>query len=165
MPSRTYWCNNQLNYSPLSLLLFPSIRSRRVKKFMSWRYIGHNSNIELLIKEAHQELSEMSQRHSDISLFETMKSSDYDELDNGFFLRRENRWEKAALPTFSWRQLERPMATPQGISSLSGLILYIWWIAGLNGRGRSQVINILDNILPCSWNHELIISYNIKFII
>lgn len=47
--------------------------------------IGHNSNIALLIKETHQELSAMSQRHSDISFFETMKSSDYDELDNGFF--------------------------------------------------------------------------------
>ena len=47
--------------------------------------IGHNSNLSLLVHEAHDSL-EMGQRHCPANLFETMKSTHYEEFDNGIFI-------------------------------------------------------------------------------
>ena len=47
--------------------------------------MGHNSNVYILACEAHNQLS-MSERHVTPSYFDVLKSSNYDEIDNGLFV-------------------------------------------------------------------------------
>ena len=56
--------------------------------------MGHNSNVYILACEAHNQLS-MSERHVTPSYFDVLKSSNYDEIDNG---HRGKHFHQAVVP-------------------------------------------------------------------